>query len=299
MPSPLAADIWGALGALWTFLGSPVGTFGPIRVSVLDVLWGALIGVWAAFKAHGLRVGSEVNRGWLLLEDLFLVLVAFWIIATTFDSLAAAVAPSQWIWGGPYFALWLLAALITVCLGMWLGVRHGRRELAVERSVLGEWILRGTWVGLGLWLLLVALRMGIEDGLLYGYSVFLPLQPLPPVPLVEFFGLVLLVGELYLLGFGFELGYNVAIWGHRRARVREAKAARRAAAKPAPGRGTAEGPVRAPFRVPALLPPIAVSRSGGQLRAPPVPPTARVPPLPVRGVGASPRAPEPPPRRVR
>ncbi len=282
MSPPLVAGVWAAVAPLWALLERKVWGWGQFRITVFDCVFVGAVVVWAAHRAHDLRAGSEVNRGRLLLECFGFFLVGLWIYAVTLVSMAEGLSPHSYFWYLALLVVWSIVAIPTACVGGWVGAAHGRRELAVERSVTGSWILRGTLGGLGIWLLIVGLRIGLEDAFLKGYSVFLPIQAVPTVPVWEFVAIVLAVGELYLFGFGFEFGYNVAIWRHRRERVRQFLATPKPEHGPVPPPAGAGSSVRPPFVVPTLLPPGFGSRSGGQVgvsvarTAPaPAPPAAR------------------------
>jgi hypothetical protein len=191
---------------------------GPVRVSLGDlVLLGVLVG-WAIRWSHGLRHGSVVRGWWLGLEIVAYSALSFWVWLTTYISwnLIASgwVAPSIRTLG----LIWFFLTVATVFVGGRIGSRLARNELTVDRSTAGSWLVRGAIGAPVLWLVLWLVRMALEDGLLYGYSVFLPIQAVPAVSALTFFSVVFAVGELYLLGFGTMMGFSWRTWRLYRAR---------------------------------------------------------------------------------
>ncbi len=268
MPTGVEATLWAAVALpLWAWLGQSVYSYGLLRVSFLDVFLGVGLVGWAAIRAHALHVGSVVRRWWIVLEVFAYVLLALWIGLASLVAWVHAPVPPAWTPAMGYlFLAWLVAAPVTVYLGSSTGSWLGRRSLRVTAGPDGRWIVQGSAAGPVFWLVLWGLRLGFEDAWLKGYSVFLPFQSIPAVPLPLFVGVVLVVGWLYLFSFGLMIGSNLAIWRHRRERAAERAAAprREGAYGPVP---TAPGaPARAPFVVPTLLAPGLGSRSGGQVR---------------------------------
>jgi hypothetical protein len=302
MPTGFGATLWAAVAlSLWTWLGQSVYSHGLLRVSVLDVFLGVGLVGWAAIRAHAFHVGSLVRRWWLVLEVFGYILLALWIGLASLVAWADAPVPPAWAPAmGWFFLGWIVVAPLTVYFGSSTGSWLGQRSLRVDPGAGGRWIVRGSASAPIFWLVLWGLRLGLEDLFLKGYSVFLPVQSIPAVPLPEFVAVVLVVGWLYLFSFGLTIGSNLAIWRHRRDRAAE----RRAVPRPeggAPAPPSALGtPVRAPFVVPTLLPPGFGSRSGGQfgvMSARGGPPVSHVATGPV--AGPAPPSVTPPGRRPR
>lgn len=225
----------------------------PVSISIADlVLLPVLIG-YTIWWTYDLRKGARVRRSTLGLHLVVYGLAAFYVWAVSLGEIVLAGGASgsvTWIWTLALSAVGVVAAEA----GMWYGEHH----MVVERAEGGRWHYRGPVAIAIFWLGLYLARFGLEDGLLGGYSVFLPPGPGPPpaVSLGTFLGTVLLVASLYLVSFGFLLGITLSIWHHHRrllataAPVRESSTAKGpssfAAVPPSPsdlGRGTAARPV--------------------------------------------------------
>ncbi len=182
-----------------------------VGFSLTDIiLVPALIG-YTIWWAHDLRKGARVRRATLALHLVVYGLAAFYVWAVSLGEIVLAGGSSTaltWVWTLVLSAV----AVIAAELGMW----YGENRMVVERRAEGGWHYRGPVVIALFWLSLYGIRFGLEDGVLGGYSVFLPPGPGPPagVSLDAFIGTVLVVASLYLVSFGFLLGITWAIWRH-------------------------------------------------------------------------------------
>jgi hypothetical protein len=205
------------------------------------VLLIALIG-YTTWWASDLRKGARVRRWALGLHLVVYGLAAFYIWAVSLGEIGiAGAASSSLSW------LWTLVLTTVAVVGTESGLWYGRRRVVVERTETGAWRYRGP-VNIALfWLSLYLIRFTLEDGLLGGYSVFLPAGAAPSgIPLTTFVEVVLLVASIYLLSFGFMLGISIDLW------IRHGKAnAAPAPTAPAPS-PTSEAP-RGAYTVPTTL----------------------------------------------
>lgn len=188
------------------------------------VSWGdllllpVLIG-YTLWWSYDLRKGARVRRWTLGLHIAVYGLAAFWVWLFSLDEITWAGGTDQVIW------IWLLGLPLLLYLAARAGLRYGRRRITVY--ALGNTGLRYRGpVGIALfWFALYVIRLGLEDGLLGGFSVFFPIWTLPTgsppdgLPIFTFASVVLVVACLYLLSFGFLLGITLAVWGHRRRAV--------------------------------------------------------------------------------
>ncbi len=182
-----------------------------VGFSFTDVLLlPALIGytIWWAFD---LRKGARVRRSTLALHLVVYGLAAFYVWAVSLGEIVLAGGSSSdltWVW------TMLLSAVAVVAAEV--GIWYGEHRMVVERRAEGGWHYRGPILIALFWFGLYAIRFGLEDGVLGGYSVFLPPGPGPPagVSLDAFIDTVLVVASLYLVSFGFLLGITGSIWRH-------------------------------------------------------------------------------------
>jgi hypothetical protein len=213
-------------------------------LALLPVLIGYTI-----WWASDLRRGSGVHPWTLVLHLVVYGLAAFYVWAVSLGEIVLAGASSSslvWIW-----TLELTAVVVAASeVGQW----YGTQRMVVERTSSGSWRYRGPVAIAALWLGLYLARFGLEDGLLGGYSVFLPTGRAPHgIPLDTFVVVVLVVATLYLTSFGFMFGISRAVWDRHREKLRSAAAARSgaepAAGPPAPAESgapsTRPGPVSA------------------------------------------------------
>ena len=189
-------------------MAGPLGA----AISLSDLLLlPALIGytIWWLFD---LRKGTHIRRWTLGLHIIVYGLAAFYIWAVSLGEIVLAGATTSaltWVWTIVLTSVGIAAMEV----GSW----YGERRIVLERGARGGWRYRGPMAIAILWLGLYLTRFGLEDGLLSGYSVFLPTGAAPSdVPLGTFIGVVLVVASLYLVSFGFLLGISLAVWGHHR-----------------------------------------------------------------------------------
>jgi hypothetical protein len=180
----------------------------PTDIILLPVLIGYTI-----WWTYDLRRGTRVQRWTLGLHIVVYGLAAFYIWAVSLGEIVLSGDTSSsltWVWT----IVLTLVGVVAAEAGIW----YGEHRMVVERAVSGGWHYRGPVLIAVFWLALYAARFSLEDGLLGGYSVFLPPGPGPPagVTLGTFIGVVLVVASLYLVSWGFLLGISLAVWGHHR-----------------------------------------------------------------------------------
>jgi hypothetical protein len=262
----LVVEAWLSVGRpLWTVLGRNV-TYRTYRFSVMDGVLGVLLVGLAWLRVRSLHRGKSVWRPLLVADGVVYVVFGIWVWGTSVYSWGSVANYNSSLLAGGLVLGSLLFAPLTASVGGIAGAWTGRRTFGVYRSSGGSWMVRGTAAAPAVWLLLWLGRLLLEDTLLKGYSVFLPLQPVPAVPEAQFLLVVLLVSEFYLFSCGFVVGSSIAIWRLRREGVEQLTRA------PAPSRGAAVGaagvaagvPARPAFKVPTLLPGGFGARSGGQ-----------------------------------
>jgi hypothetical protein len=263
----------------------------------------ALLPVLIAYTtwwAYDLRKGSRVRRATLALHLVVYGLAAFYVWAVSLGEIVrAGAASSSLVW------LWTIQLTVVVIVAAEVGQWYGAQRLVVEVTPAGRWRYRGPVRIAAFWLALYLTRFGLEDGLLGGFSVFLPSARAPAgVPLDTFVAVVLVVASLYLVSFGFMFGITQAVW--ERARQERRTAAGFGKASPsapspagdpssrvstAPDPASTTGPEagtgsREPVVAAAASPPPAGPSSSGP---PGAPPSARICPdcgKPTRPTGA-------------
>ena len=215
-----------------------------VYVSPEDIiLLVALIG-YTTWWASDLHKGARVRRWSLGLHLVVYGLAAFYIWAVSLGEIGIAGASSS-----PLSWLWTVVLTTVAVAGTESGLWYGRRRVIVERTATGTWRYRGP-INIALfWLSLYLLRFTMEDGLLGGYSVFLPMGSAPSgVPLGTFVAVVLVVASIYLLSFGFMLGISIDLW------IRHGTAKRAPVSPSGPAVPSPTAPSAAPtYTVPATL----------------------------------------------
>ncbi len=185
-----------------------------VHISVADILLLPVLIGYTIWWTYDLRKGAKVHGWTLVLHSIVYGLAAFYVWAVSLGEIVLAGGSSNgvtWLWTLVLSAVGVAAAEV----GIW----YGEHRMVVERRASGGFAYRGPVLIAVFWLGLYLTRFGIEDGLLGGYSVFLPPGPGPPagVSLGSFLEGVLVVASLYLVSFGFLLGITVSIWQkHRR-----------------------------------------------------------------------------------
>ena len=181
-----------------------------VGISFTDILLLPVLIGYTIWWTYDLRRGSRIHRWTLALHLLVYGLAAFYIWAVSLGEIVEAGGSSSvltWVWT----LVLTLVGVIAAEIGIW----YGNQRMIVERTESGAVRLRGPIVIAVFWLALYLTRFGLEDGVLGGFSVFLPPGPAPSsVPLGTFEGVVLTVASLYLVSFGFLLGVSVAVWNH-------------------------------------------------------------------------------------
>lgn len=191
--------------------------------SIEDILLLPLLIGYTAWWAYDLRRGTRVRRWTLGLHITVYALASLWVwIASLFATILAGFPWEDLI-------VWFFVLPVFFYLVSRAGLRYGRRRIVLYGSAGQTWHYRGP-VSIALfWLSLYVIRWGLEDGLLGGFSVFLPFVQLPHgglpagVSLAAFFAVVLVVASLYFLSFGFLLGITLSVWGHHRRVVQAAR----------------------------------------------------------------------------
>ncbi len=190
-----------------------------------------LIG-YTVWWMHTLRRGARVRRASLALHTVVYGLLAVYVWAVSLGEIVragAASTPLTWLW-----------TILLTCIAVGAtegGLWYGNRRIVFERTEIDGWHYRGPLAIALFWLALYLIRFSLEDGLLGGYSVFLPVQHLPAsVPVGSFVAVVLVVASLYLTSFGFLLGISIVVWDqHDQAELPDVPAA-----APSPGERPAE-----------------------------------------------------------
>ncbi|MEM0129733.1 MAG: hypothetical protein QXG65_06205 [Thermoplasmata archaeon] len=146
-----------------------------VNVAVSDlVLLPVLIG-YTIWWSYDLRRGSKIHASTLLLHIFVYGLAAFYVWAVSLGEVVRAGGSSNaisWVWTLVLSAVGVVATEA----GMW----YGEHRIVVERTVAGHWSYRGPVRIALFWLGLYLTRFSLEDGLLGGYSVFLPPGVGPP-----------------------------------------------------------------------------------------------------------------------
>jgi hypothetical protein len=184
-----------------------------VNLSISDIILLPVLVGYTVWWSYDLRKGSRIHVSTLFLHIIIYGLAAFYIWAVSLGEIVLAGGSSSsvsWVWSLVLSGVGVVAAEA----GMW----YGQRRMVVERTAGGRWSYRGPVLISLFWLALYLTRFGLEDGLIGGYSVFLPPGIGPPagVTLGTFVGVVLLVASLYLASFGFLLGITIAIRQHHR-----------------------------------------------------------------------------------
>ncbi len=229
-------------------------------VSIGDLLLlPALIG-YTIWWTTDLRRGSLVRRWTLGLHLVVYALAAFYIWAVSLGEIVlrgAASSPATW--------LWTIVLTVTGVAATEAGLWYGSRRLVLERTADDRWSYRGPIAIAAFWLGLYVARLGLEDGLLGGFSVFFPTGHVPSgIPVGTFEGVVLVIASLYLVSFGFLLGISIVVWDGT-ARGSTAPSAPSPDPEVAP-RTVASPPSSFAITPPLELPPAAQAVSGGFFR---------------------------------
>ncbi len=204
-------------------------------VSLSDLLLLPVLIGYTIWWMRDLSKGARVRRWTLGLHIIVYGLAAFYIWAVSLGEIVRAGA-------GSTFVTWLWTLVLTVAgiAAAEAGIWYGGHRLVLERTGSGSWSYRGPFAIAVFWLALYLTRFSLEDGLLGGYSVFLPSGGAPAgVPLGTFVGVVLVVASLYLVSFGFLLGMSIVVWD-RHGQALHAEPER---STPEPPSGTPSGPV--------------------------------------------------------
>jgi hypothetical protein len=221
-------------------------------VSLSDILLLPVLIGYTTWWAFDLRKGTRV-RGWTLMVHIVVYgLAALYIWAVSLGEIVLAGAASSvlsWVW--------TIVLTVVVVAATEAGIWYGGHRLVLERTEAGTWKYRAPLVIAILWLGLYLTRFGLEDGLLGGFSVFLPTTHHPAgVPLGTFVAVVLVVASLYLVSFGFLLGISLTVRDRHRELARAT--AERSATNAQLDRPS--GPV-APYTV-SVPPVVAAGRTG-------------------------------------
>lgn len=185
----------------------------PFGLTLEDaVLLVGLVG-YASWWAIELRRGSKISRLALAFHITIYCLFALWVWASGIVALYRDGLASN-----PYFALtFLFLVPIPFIVALVVGYRFARRRLVFDRSEAGRWTYHGAATVPVLWVLLWFVRLGLEDGVLHGYSVFtgpfLGAAAPAAVPVLTFGLTVTFVVGLYFGSFGFLIGFSLAVWG--------------------------------------------------------------------------------------
>ena len=182
------------------------------------VLLVLLVG-YAGWWAYDLRRGATGLRATFALHNLVYPQLAYNELMMGAYSLGLAHASLAA--SGLYELVGLpVVFILATASGYWFS----RPRLTVEFAPDGRWRYRGAVAVPLIWLVLWGLRLGIEDGLLNGYSVFLPFgtgaaaraASVPPLTFDLGVGVIVL---LYFVSFGVMTGLSIGAWAaYRRAR---------------------------------------------------------------------------------
>lgn len=185
----------------------------PFGLTLEDaVLLVGLVG-YATWWAIELRRGSKISRPALAFHITIYCLFALWVWASGVVALYRDGLASN-----SYFALTFLFFLpIPFIVALVGGYRFARRRLVFDRSEAGRWTYHGAAAVPVLWVVLWFVRLGLEDRILHGYSVFtgpfLGAAAPAVVPVLTFGLTVTFVVGLYFVSFGFLIGFSLAVWG--------------------------------------------------------------------------------------
>lgn len=198
-------------------MGRPFG--GYVAFSVEDAVLLVLLVGYASWWAHDLRRGTAVHRVSLAMHILVYAVLSFYVLLMGAYALGLSHADLA---ASGFYEILLLPVVFILATGS--GYRFARRKLTVMHAPDGRWLYRGATVVPVIWLLLWGIRLAIEDGLLNGYSVFLPFLGDAPAkahtvaPTTFDLGVGTIV-ILYFVSFGVMTGLSIAAWAvFRRAR---------------------------------------------------------------------------------
>lgn len=225
------------------------------------ILLVGLVG-YAAWWAYDLRKGTKLSRLSLGSHITIYALFAVWVWLSGLVALYYDGLTHDRILGLSYVFL-VPIPFIAATVG---GLRFARRRLVVHPSSTGGWTYRGAAAVPLLWLAIWFIRIGLEDGLLGGYSVFtspfLAAHTPAGVAPVTFAAVVLSIVDLYFISFGFLIGFTLAVWGRFRRERKELEmphpawtgggaVGTPAATAPAAARWIPRAPTQGPFGVSA------------------------------------------------